>query len=133
MRMPCRTWNPKKTEPVMPVPDETRDRWSNRPEPDSGEGAVYWHMLFRDTPAVRATVRQAQARLAPFRGFHMTPEEWLHATALVAGTTEDISRVDLELMLSGAQQHLGSIQPINVTVSRVLYHPEAIMLGFTPE
>ena len=36
-------------------------------------------------------------------------------------------------MLSGAQQHLGSIQPINVTVSRVLYHPEAIMLGFTPE
>ena len=90
-------------------------------------------MMFRDTPAVCAAARQAQARLAPFRDFHMTPEEWLHSTALVAGTTEDISREELELMLSGAQQRLGSIQPINVTVSRVLYHPEAIMLGFTPE
>src|SRR6202035_5358592 len=39
----------------------------------------------------------------------------------------------LDLMLSEAQQHLSRIQPLNVTVSRVLYHPEAIMLGFTPE
>ena len=75
----------------MPVPDETRDRWSNRAELDSGKGAVYWHILFRDYPAVRATARKAQARLASFRDLHMTPEEWLHATALVAGTTEDIS------------------------------------------
>ncbi len=41
----------------MPVPDETRDRWSSRAEPDSGTGAIYWHMLFRDDPAARATAR----------------------------------------------------------------------------
>ena len=117
----------------MPVPEETRDRWRNRAEPDPGKGAIYWHMLFRDTPAVRATARNAQARLAPFRDLHMTPEEWLHATALIAGTTEDTANEDVELMLSGAQQHLGSIQPIDVAVSRIIYHPEAIMLGFTPE
>ena len=107
----------------MPVPDETRDRWSNRAELDSGKGAIYWHILFRDNPAVRATARKAQARLASFRDLHMTPEEWLHATALVAGTTEDTSSEDLEAMLSEAQQHLGSVQPINVTISGVLYHP----------
>ena len=117
----------------MPIPDETRDRWSNRAEPDYGEGAIYWHILFRDNPAVRAAARKAQARLASFRDLHMTPEEWLHATALVAGTTEDISSEDLDLMLSEAQQRLHSIQPIGVTISRVVYHPEAIMLGFTPE
>ncbi len=117
----------------MPIPDETRDRWSSRAEPDSGTGAIYWHMLFRDDPAARATARAAQARLASFRDLHMTPGEWLHATALVAGTTDGISSEDLELMLSGAQQHLHGIQPIDVTISRVLYHPEAIMLGFTPE
>jgi hypothetical protein len=117
----------------MPVPDETRDRWSNRAELDSGEGAIYWHILFRDNPAARAAARKVQARLASFRDLHMTPEEWLHATALVAGTTGDTSSEDLEVMLSEAQQHLHSIQPINVTISRVLYHPEAIMLGFTPE
>jgi len=117
----------------MPIPDETRDRWSNRAELDSGKGAIYWHILFRDNPVVRATARKAQARLASFRDLHMTPEEWLHATALVAGTTEDTSSEDLDLMLSEAQQHLHGIRPINVAISRVVYHPEAIMLGFTPE
>jgi 2'-5' RNA ligase len=90
-------------------------------------------MLFGDDPAVRAAARAAQARLASFRDLHMTPEEWLHATALVASTTDDVSGEDLKLMLSGAQRHLRGIQPIDVTISRVLYHPEAIMLGFTPE
>ena len=90
----------------MPIPDETRDRWDNRAEPDSGKGAIYWHILFRDNPAVRATAKEAQARLASFRDLHMTPGEWLHATALVAGTTDDISDEDLDLMLAEARQRL---------------------------
>jgi hypothetical protein len=57
----------------MPIPDETRDRWDSRAEPDSGKGAIYWHILFRDNPAVRATAKEAQARLASFRDLHMTP------------------------------------------------------------
>jgi hypothetical protein len=57
----------------MPIPDETRDRWSNRAELDPGEGAIYWHILFRDNPVVRATARKAQARLASFRDLHLTP------------------------------------------------------------
>jgi hypothetical protein len=36
-------------------------------------------------------------------------------------------------MLSEAQQHLSGIRPVDVKISGVLYHPEAIMLGFTPE
>ena len=118
---------------MSPIPAETRNRWSSRAELDSSKGAVYWHVLFRDYPAVRATARKAQARLASFRNLHMTPEEWLHATALVAGTTDDISSERRDLMLSEARQQLAGIQPISVTISRVLYHPEAIMLGFTPE
>jgi hypothetical protein len=122
-----------RTEPEMPIPAETRNRWSNRAELDPGKGAIYWHILFRDYPAVRATARQAQARLASFRDLHMTPEEWLHTTALVAGTTDDISSEHMDLMLTEARQRLSGIQPISVTISPVLYHPEAIMLGFTPE
>jgi hypothetical protein len=125
--------SPKRTEPEMPIPAETRNRWSNRTELDSGKGAVYWHILFRDYPAVLAAVRRAQGRLASFRDLHMTPEEWLHATALVAGTTDDISSEHMDLMLSDSRQHLSGVQPISVTISPVLYHPEAIMLGFTPE
>ena len=36
-------------------------------------------------------------------------------------------------MLAEARERLSGVQPISVTISRVLYHPEAIMLGFTPE
>jgi 2'-5' RNA ligase superfamily len=118
---------------VSPIPTETRDRWSNRAQLDSGTGAIYWHMLFRGNAAVRATARRAQEKLAPFHGLHMTPEEWLHATALVAGTTKDISGENLDVMLSVARQSLTSIRPVQVTIANVLYHPEAIMLGFTPE
>jgi 2'-5' RNA ligase len=132
-RKPCQIQNPKKTETVMPIPDQTRDRWDSRAEPDPGKGAIYWHILFRDDPAVRATSRKAQARLVSFRDLHMTPGEWLHATALVAGTTDDTSDEDLDLMLAEARQRLSGVQPISVSISRVLYHPEAIMLGFTPE
>ena len=46
----------------MPIPDETRDRWDNRAEPDSGKGVIYWHVMFRDNPAVRATAKEANAR-----------------------------------------------------------------------
>src|SRR2546429_605575 len=81
MRTPCPIQSPKRTEPVMPVPDETRNRWSSRAEPGSGKGAIYWHMLFGDDPAARATARAAQARLGSFRDLHMTPAEWLTATA----------------------------------------------------
>ncbi len=104
---------------MSPIPAETRDRWSNRAELDPGKGAIYWHILFRDHPVVRATARAAQARLTPFRDLHMTPEEWLHATALVAGTTDDISSEYLDQMLSEARQHLAGIQPISVTIARV--------------
>lgn len=118
---------------MSPIPTETRDRWSNRAQLDSDTGAIYWHMLFRGNPAVRATARKAQERLAPFHGLHMTPGEWLHATALVAGTTEDTSEENLSGMLSEARRSLANIRPIQVTIADVLYHPEAIMLGFTPE
>jgi 2'-5' RNA ligase len=118
---------------MSPIPTDTRDRWKNRVQLDSAKGAIYWHILFRGYPAVRATVKNAQAQLAAFHGLHMTPEKWLHATALVAGTTEEIVDDELDLMLSEAKRSLRTVRPIKVSIAEVLYHPEAIMLGFTPE
>lgn len=118
---------------MNPIPAETQDRWRSRPEPESGQGAIYWHMLFADYPTVRITAMNAQARLAGFGDLHLTPEKWLHSTALIAGTTEDVSREDMDAMLASAQRDLSGIQPISVSVSKILYHPEAIMLGFSPK
>ncbi|KAB2371134.1 2'-5' RNA ligase family protein [Actinomadura montaniterrae] len=117
---------------MSPLPTMMRDRWQNRPEPAHGHGTVYWHMLFKDQPQVQATARKAQRVLADFGGFHMTPPEWLHMTTLIAGSTDELSSDQMKAMLATAQQLLSKVQPIKVQLGRVLYHPEAIMLGAEP-
>jgi hypothetical protein len=98
---------------------------------DSNTGAICWHMFFRGNPAVRATAKKAQEQLARFRGLHMTPGEWLHATALVAGTTEDTSAENLDAMLSEARRSLANFRPIQVTLADVLY-PRSHHAGLRP-
>ena len=117
----------------MSLPTQMTNRWRRRAEPAPGQGAVYWHMLMRDYPQVTDLARQAQQQLAPFAsGLHMTPLPWLHMTTLVAGPTSGFSGEQLQQMTQIATEHLASIPPITVTIGRVLYHPEAIMLGATP-
>ena len=118
---------------MSPIPTQMRNRWRDRAEPDLGHGKIYWHMLFHDQPEARATAKEAQARLSRFEGLHMTPEKWLHMTALIAGTTDQVSPDQMTTMLSEASQVLSRVHPIPVTLGRVMYHPEAIMLGIRPE
>jgi 2'-5' RNA ligase len=90
---------------------------------------VYWHVLMRDHPQVIALAREAQQRLASFPGLHMTPLEWLHMTTMVAGPAERFTPGQLDLMAETAAKLLADVPPITVTLGRILYHPEAIMLG----
>jgi 2'-5' RNA ligase len=117
---------------MSPLPTQMRNRWENRPEPVVGHGTVYWHVLFQDQPQVSETAKLAQGELARFGGFHMTPEKWLHMTAHVAGPAEEISSDQMRRMLAEAQDQLSYIEPISVRLGRVLYHPEAVMLGVDP-
>lgn len=114
------------------VPARMIDRWHNRPEPGPGEGTLYWHMLMKDHPQVVALARDAQQRLAPFPGLHMTPLNWLHMTTLLAGPAGDFSEDQLQQMIKTASGLLADTPPITVTVGGILYHPEAIMLAVKP-
>lgn len=114
------------------MPTQMRDRWRNRTEPAVGYGTVYWHVLMRDHPEAIAAVEEAQVTLAAFPGFHLPPREWLHMTTCVAGSTTDISRDQMQAMLRCAQEALHGLAPAQVTIGRILYHPEAIMLAIEP-
>lgn len=117
----------------MMLPVRMADRWLSRREDGRGQGTVYWHMLMRDQPDVISLAREGQRRLAPFAaGLHMTPLEWLHMTTLVAGPAGALTPDDLDQMAITAQQLLAGVAPIAVTVGRILYHPEAIMLAASP-
>jgi hypothetical protein len=53
-------------------------------------------------------------------------------TALVVGSTDEITTADVEVMIVEARRLLAETPPITVTLGRVLYHPEAIVLGAQP-
>jgi 2'-5' RNA ligase len=114
------------------LPAEMIDRWQDRPEPAPGEGLIYWHMLVGTDPDVIALAREARRKLAPFTGLHLTPYAWLHVTALIAGSASEISGDQIRQMTTAAGRRLADIPPITVTVGKVLFHSEAIMLAAQP-
>lgn len=114
------------------LPAELIDRWQSRVEPRHGQGAIYWHILLGDDPNVRALATEAQRRLAQFKGLHMTPQRWLHATMLIVGSTDNITEQQMTAMTEQASELLSRVDPITVTLGRILYHPEGIVLEIQP-
>jgi 2'-5' RNA ligase len=117
---------------VSPLPTEMIDRWEHRADQAPGQGLVYWHMLLGGNPEVVEVARTAQERLSAFSGLHMTPLRWLHMTALIAGTADEIPEPDIRKMAEAATRLLATTPPIPVTFAKILYHPEAIMVAATP-
>ena len=111
------------------LPAQMTDRWQHRADPAPGEGVVYWHTPMHGYPQVVSLAREAQQRLARFGGLHMTPLERLHMTTMVAGPVAGFSGSQLDRMARTADGMLSETEPVTVTLGRVLYHPEAIMLG----
>jgi 2'-5' RNA ligase len=62
----------------------------------------------------------------------MTPLKWLHMTTLIAGPDDQIPPEAIRQMAGLASRQLADTPPVTVTLSKVLYHPEAIMLAATP-
>ena len=117
---------------VDELPDELIDRWQSRAEPGHDQGEIYWHILLGDDPHVHALAAEAQRRLASFGGLHMTPQRWLHMTTLVVGSTDEIAEHQMTAMTEQAAKLLSRVDPITVTLGRILYHPEGIVLGTQP-
>lgn len=117
---------------MSPLPTRMINRWQNRKEPGPGQGTIYWHMLVGDQPAARDAARTAWERLADFTGLHLPPLEWLHITTLVVGPTDEITTEQQQDMLATASELLAALPPVEVTLGRILYHPEAIAAEVQP-
>ncbi|MGI5420487.1 2'-5' RNA ligase family protein [Actinomadura luteofluorescens] len=117
---------------MSPLPTQMINRWQNRQEPGPDQGTIYWHMLLGDQPEASNAAHTAQKRLADFPGLHMPPPEWLHITTLVVGSTEEITTQQQQDMLAAASELLADIPPVDVTLGRILYHPEAIAAEVQP-
>jgi 2'-5' RNA ligase len=117
---------------MSPLPGQFTNRWRERPGAQPFEDAVCWHILLGGQPAVRSIASDARQRLAGFGGLHMTPMRWLHMTVLLAGPAAEIDQAARQKMLTRASSRLSATAPVTVTLSRVFYHPEAIVIGVSP-
>jgi 2'-5' RNA ligase len=106
-------------------------KFDRRSRPPSGR-TLYWHVLMADQPEVIDLARQAADRLAPFTGLHLTPLDRLHMTTFVVGPADDVTEHQLQKMIRIAADHQGGIGPIPVSLGKVLYHAEAIMVAVSP-
>jgi 2'-5' RNA ligase len=117
---------------MSPMPARFTDRWRDRAEPAPGGGLLCWHMLVGEAPEAVAAAREARQRLAAFGGFHLTPLRWLHMTTLVVGPSGQVPAGDMQELAGTAARLLAGTAPVTVTLGKVLYHPEAIMLAAVP-
>jgi 2'-5' RNA ligase len=114
------------------LPVQMIDRWQHRADPALGEGNVYWHMPMHHHPQVIDLARVARQRLARFGGPHMTPLDRLHIDHHGRRASRQLPSDQLAGMAATATDLLSSMPPVTVTLGRIYYHPEAIMLGVSP-
>lgn len=108
------------------------DHWWQRPGRRAGRLQYHWHVLFHDQPRVHEVAAAAQRKLAGPPGLDMVPLQWLHLTTLVVGFADEVPRQAVDAMVATARHLLAADEPIRVSLSRVYYHPEAVVLPVEP-
>jgi 2'-5' RNA ligase len=118
---------------MSPLPKQLINRWRDGYGAAApAAGTLYWHVLLGGNEQLCETARTAQGRLAGFSGLHMTPLRWLHLTVLHAGSANHIPAQAMNEMLAAARASISGTAPVTIEFSRVIYHPEAIVLAAQP-
>jgi 2'-5' RNA ligase len=115
-----------------PLPTLMADHWRPKPGRRPGRPRYHWHMLFHDQPEVRRLAAAAQRKLAGLPGLDPVPQQWLHLTTLAVGYADEVPEPSLDVMAAAAGQALAAVTPIPVTLGRIVYYPEAVVLAVEP-
>jgi 2'-5' RNA ligase len=118
---------------MTPLPEQFTGRWGDgHGSADPECGLLWWLVLLGSDAQLRSAARAAQSRISHFPGLHMTPLRWLHLTVMIAGPADQISEHARNEMLAIARSCLSGTGPITIELSRIFYHPEAIVLTAHP-
>jgi 2'-5' RNA ligase len=117
---------------MSPLPTRMIDRWQNREEPSAGRKVLYWHLLLGDHEPIQELSALCRQRLSGHPGLHFTPGQWLHITTHVPGPADDFGQDGIDTMLDAAAKLLSAVPPVIVTFTKIIYHPEAIVVVAEP-
>jgi len=115
-----------------PSPTRMADHWGPKPGRRPGQRRYHWHMLFHDQPEVRRLAAAAQRKLAGLSGLDLVPEQWLHLTTFAVGYADEVPEASLGVLAEAAGRALAAVAPIPVTLGRIVYYPEAVVLAVEP-
>jgi 2'-5' RNA ligase len=108
------------------------NHWEPEPGIDPDRPQLMWFLRLTRYPQVVELARSGQERLAGLGGLDLVPPEWLHMTTLIAGYADQITPDQVQAMTRKAAQLLAGTPPAAITLSRILYHPRAVMLEAAP-
>jgi 2'-5' RNA ligase len=117
---------------MSPLPEQLSTHWHQRPGRRPGRAEYHWHMLFGDQPKVHELAALAQRKLAGLPGLDLVPLQWLHLTTLVVGSADEVPDHAVASMVGTARNLLTSTPPVEVSLGRVYFHPEAVVLLVDP-
>src|SRR5262249_50518637 len=117
---------------MSPLPAQMANHWWQRPGRRPGRQLYHWHILFHDQPRVQELVATAQERLPGLPGLDMIATQWLHLTTYIVGFADEVPDAAVKEMAASARQRLSGVAPIPVSLGRVGYHPQAIVLPVEP-
>lgn len=117
---------------MSPLPVLMENHWVPEPGAAPGRAQLMWFMCLGRLPEAAGLAALGQARLIGLPGLDLVPPEWLHMTTLIAGYADEIPADQIDAMTAHARRLLAATCPVAITLSRVLYHPRAIMLAASP-
>lgn len=117
---------------MSPIPAQMTSHWWQRPGRRPGREQYHWHILFHGQPEVHELVAAAQAKIAGLPGLDLVPIPWLHMTTYVVGFADEVADSAVEEMTADARRRLSTIPPVQISLGRVGYATEAIVLVAEP-
>lgn len=117
---------------MSPLPTQMTTHWRQRPGWRPGREIYHWHMLFHDQPKVHELVAVAQRKLEGQPGLDLIETRWLHLTTYIVGFADEVPVSAIETMTADARWRLSQVAPIQISLGRVGYGPDAIVLLAEP-
>ncbi|OLF09364.1 hypothetical protein BLA60_19505 [Actinophytocola xinjiangensis] len=109
-----------------------RDHWWWRPGWRIGRSFYTWHVTFDDQSSAGDLVTGYAPVLAALPGLDPVPMRWLHLTLQGIGFTDDVTRSDVDRMVSAALAGCARLAPFTVTIGPAHVDPETVQLPVRP-
>jgi 2'-5' RNA ligase len=111
--------------------DRMKDHWWWRPGWRVGRRFYTWHLTFGDSPQIAGlAIRYQNAISLDF--LDPVPLEWLHLTMQGIGFADEVSRRDLDAVVTAARDECAPLRPFDILVGPAYADAEGVPLAIEP-